>query len=196
MKDIKITVESEEYIDYAIQEAKESIKQTILDTLQDEKFITFMSEKLNKSLFDIAICETGTIGNDQISTDEVNRYLSSFNYEIRDNSIYLFNNAVIDVSSKNISPETLQNYQPPVLSLGKLIEYGFGYTGFANTAVIPNNWEYDVNGHGYRGWYYEDKNGQLHWTNGMEGRLVFLKMAYWLEEHAKELVVEYLKNNL
>ena len=92
-----------------------------------------------------------------------------------------------------IEEELFAAYRP---NKDKLIEYGFGYTGFINTQELPENWQYDINQHGYRGWYYEDKNGQLHWTNGMEGRLVFLKLCWWLQKNFADIVSRYLKNNL
>ena len=195
MKKIVVTIKDESLIEYGVEIAKQKVIDAIFKTLQSDKFVDYLGKRLSEAIFNIAIQETSTIGSDVMSSQEINDYLSKFNVEINNNTIVLYNASVIDTTTKKMSDIKRANY-PLQLSLSKLIEYGFGYTGWLNTQELPDNWEYDINQHGYRGWYYEDSNGQLHWTNGMEGRLVFLKLCWWLQNNFADIVCRYLKNNL
>ncbi|MEG0409191.1 MAG: hypothetical protein RR623_09990, partial [Bacilli bacterium] len=47
------------------------------------------------------------------------------------------------------------------------VEYGTGIVG-KGTHPDPKNYQYDVNSHGEKGWGFKDKNGNLHFTKGME----------------------------
>lgn len=193
MKKVVVTVKDPLLIYYGVEQAKDIIVESIINSLKDEKFINYLGNRMSNALFGIAQEETSTIGSDVINPQEVNDYLSGFKVEINQDTIVLYNASVIDVANKKMSETTRANY-PLQLSLAKLIEYGFGYTGFVNTEPLPEDWQYDINQHGYRGWYYEDSSGQIHWTNGMEGRLVFLKLCWWLENNFADIVYRYIKN--
>lgn len=195
MKKITVEISTNELIDSAVETINEQVVNNIIKLLQDEKFINYIAKKLSNAIFSIAIRETSTIDSNVLSNEEINSYLSGFDIEINNNVIFIYNTSVIDTSTKNISPEKRINY-PLMLSLSKLIEFGFGYTGFLNTEEVVEGWQYDVNEHGYKGWYYMDSNGQVHWTNGLEGRLVFLKLCWWIEENFKDNLMRYLKMNL
>ena len=92
-----------------------------------------------------------------------------------------------------MSEETKANYPGMTLSLAKLVEYGMGYTGLTST---PNqeeveDWEYDVNNHGYTGWYYYDNDGERYWTNGFAGRMVFYQLKQHTEQKIFDWIAEY-----
>lgn len=195
MKQITVKIKNSSLIEYGVEIAKQKVIDAIFETLESQEFVDYLGKRLSNAIMGIAIQETSSIGSDVMSSQEVNDYLSGFKVEISDDTIVLYNASVIDTTTKKMSEIKRMNY-PLKLSLAKLIEYGFGYTGFLNTHELPENWQYDINQHGYRGWYYEDKNGQLHWTNGMEGRLVFLKLCWWLQNNFADIVSRYLKNNL
>lgn len=195
MSKIIVEISDEALVDVAVESINEQVVNRVVSLLEDKKFIDYVAERLSNALFYIAVEETTTIDNNAISDSEINDYLSGFGVEIRDNTISLFNSSIIDTSTKNISLEKRGKY-PLELSLSKLIEYGFGYTGWSSTEILPQSWEYDVNNHGYKGWYYVDNAGNVHWTNGMEGRLVFLKLCWWIEEKFGEIIAKYLKSNL
>lgn len=174
-----------------------SYKSQINELLQSKEFINYIAKIVSNHVNQIASEEVGTIGSDVLSSEEINTYLESFDSSIEENSFSIFNDAEVDINSKNMSETTRSNYADG-LSLSQLIEYGFGYTGYLNTEPLPDasTWQYDINMHGYKGWYYKDQNGQVHWTNGMEGRLVFLKIMYWVEENLPTLVEKFLKKNV
>lgn len=195
MKQIIVKIKDSSLIEYGVEIAKQNVIDAIFETLESKKFVDYLGKRLSNAILGIAIQETSNIGSDVMSSQEVNDYLSGFEVEISDDTIVLYNASVIDTTTKKMSEIKRANY-PLQLSLAKLIEYGFGYTGFLNTQELPENWQYDINQHGNRGWYYEDKYGQLHWTNGMEGRLVFLKLCWWLQNNFADIVNRYLKNNL
>ena len=172
-----------------------SYKSQIYELLRSKQFINFVAQIVSNHVIDIASNEVGTINYNTISNDEINTYLSSFDTQLGESSFKIINDAEVDLASKRLSPTTRDNYQG-YLSLSQLIEYGMGYTGKQNTIPYPDNWEYDVNNHGYKGWYYEDASGVKHWTNGMEGRLIFLKIMYWVNDNLPRLVDEFIKNNI
>lgn len=71
---------------------------------------------------------------------------------------------------------TLENSWVKDYSLGKLInncwysaivEFGSGVSG-KGTHPNPQDYQYDVNGHGDNGWYFFDDKGELHFTTGMK----------------------------
>jgi hypothetical protein len=195
MKQIIVKVSDSSLIEYGVEVAKAKVIENIFALLKSDKFIYYLGKRMTDAVIGIASLQTSSIGSDVMSSSEIGNYMNSFKTEINGDTISLYNDSVINTATKQISPVKRANY-PLQLSLSKLIEYGFGYTGWLNTQPTPENWEYDVNEHGYKGWYYEDSAGQLHWTNGMEGRLVFLRLCWWLEENFTNIVHRYLKNNL
>lgn len=171
------------------------IRAKIIKMLLSQDFTEYLGKRMSDAIMGIAIEQTGSIEENTMSSSEISDYLKGFDIDIIGNSIYLYNSATIDTSTKNISEDKRGNY-PLQLSLAKLIEYGFGYVGFAATQPLPENWQYDINAHGNRGWYYIDKNGLFHWTNGLEGRLVFRRLSWWLANNFSDIMFRYLKNNL
>ena len=63
---------------------------------------------------------------------------------------------------KKMKP-TLINY----CSHAAFVEYGTGSVG-KGTHPDSGNYSYDVKGHGDEGWFFYDKEHNLHWTKGME----------------------------
>lgn len=171
------------------------IRTKIMKMFLSQEFTKYLGKRMSDAVMGIAIEETETIDENTVNSSEISDYLKGFDIDIVGNEIYLYNSATIDVSTKNISEAKRGNY-PLKLSLAKLIEYGFGYVGFAATQPLPSNWEYDINAHGNRGWYYIDQNGLYHWTNGLEGRLIFRKLSWWLANNFSDIMFRYLKNNL
>lgn len=73
------------------------------------------------------------------------------------------------------------------------IEFGTGIVGawspYENNTI---GYEYDVNGHGYEGWYYYDKDEKrVRWTRGMPSRPfvhnTFIKLSSEVISIAKEV---------
>lgn len=198
MKKIKVEIDSEDLIPFAIQMGVDQMIDRIYELLTSKEFIKYLEDKTSTALKEIANAEVQGIKDVQLDGigAEKSLYLNSMKTEIKDNQIILYNDATIDLTQKPLKPSTLARYNPPTLSLAKIIEYGIGYTGGSNAIYSPEDWEYDVRNHGFRGWYYKDTNGVVHWTNGLEGRYVFLKLIFWIENNAKRLIYEYLQNNM
>lgn len=73
------------------------------------------------------------------------------------------------------------------------VEYGTGVVGKTVQSLAidkPSNWQYDVNNHGWDGWYYLDK-GQKRWTRGMPPRPFVWGTRQELIERAQALFAEY-----
>lgn len=196
MKTYNVTIDNEAFIYDVIEKTADKLVQKIINTLTTKEFYEYFGEKLMEQLKKIANEEVSTIYSEAMQDYDKTNYLSSMGMEIRDNEIYLFNDAVIDDLPNRIQdPEKLANY-PLKLSLAKIVEYGIGNYGFTTPLEIAPNWQYDMNDYGNAGWSYIDLNGNSHHTSGFEGRLVFYKTLKWLEEGARPIVYDYLVKNL
>jgi len=162
--------------------------------LQSQDFKKYIGERLQESLKFIQKTSLTTINTDE--DVEMSNYMNSNHLEIQDDVIYIYNDAMIDISTKNMKETTKAKY-PAQLSLAKIVEYGIGYTGGAFTPQEDvEDWEYDVNGHGVQGWYYRDESGNLHWTNGFAGRLIFSKLKKFVEAYIGNWITDYLNEKL
>lgn len=75
------------------------------------------------------------------------------------------------------------------------VEFGTGIVGQGNPHPDAGNtgWQYDVNSHGEKGWKYQDKNGEWHWTKGQEGSK-FMYLAFQdLEQNYMRIGEEVFK---
>lgn len=159
--------------------------------LLSEHFYKYMAKLLKKQLKIIQKKKLTTINSREDIKASV--YMNSNHLEMGDGYIYIYNDAQIDISDKNMSETTKANY-PAKLSLAKIVEYGIGYTGGMNSIGEEDGWDYDVNRHGYKGWYYKDNNGEVHWTNGFAGRYVFLELKRYIEENIEQIMSDYLED--
>lgn len=65
------------------------------------------------------------------------------------------------------------------------VEYGTGIVGQNFPHPAPEGWQYDVNKHGESGWwYFNDRDGRWHWTQGMVSRPFMYNTARELERQA------------
>lgn len=166
----------------------------IIKLLEGDDFKKFLGDKLKEGLKFIQRTSLTTVNND--IAEEMSKYMNSNHLEIENDYIYIYNDAEIDISKKYMKPTTKKNY-PAKLSLAKIVEYGIGYTGGMSTLESEvEDWEYDVNSHGYKGWYYIDESGAVHWTNGYQGRFIFYKLKQFVEAYIQNWINEYLDNNL
>ena len=196
MKTYNVSIDSEAYIYDVIELTTNKLVEKIINTLTTKEFYEYFGEKLMEQLQKIANEEVLTIDGEAMQNYDKTNYLSSMGMEIRDNAIYLYNDAVIDdIPSRVSDPEKLANY-PLKLSLAKIVEYGIGNYGFVRPLDIAPNWQYDMNDNGRAGWTYKDLNGNSHHTTGIEGRMVFYKTLKWLEDGAKPIVYDYLVKKL
>lgn len=78
------------------------------------------------------------------------------------------------------------------------VEYGTGIWGQLNPhpEAAQAGWEYDVNGHGAQGWYYDattdgdnvfSGQNKYRWTRGMVSRPYMYNTFIWLQEAAEAL---------
>ena len=158
----------------------------------DNKFKEFLLNKSKKLLKNI--CEMNLPIESEASPIQ-NDYMNNMKTEITDDSIILYNDSVINIDEKNMSETTKAKY-PAQLSLAKIIEFGIGYSGSQSILTSEaEDWEYDVNNHGVEGWYYKDDAGNIHWTNGFEGRFIFFKLAENIKQYIGDWIAEYIEIN-
>lgn len=173
-----------------------SLNNRISYIFKSDAFYEYLGNKCKEALEMIQVAML----NESPEEMELSNYLHSnhLEYDKETRSIILYNDATIDVASLNtfFSETTKENY-PAKLSLAKMVEYGTGYIG----ATTPNqeeveNWEYDVNGHGVRGWFYKGANGKAVWTSGYEGKMIFYKTKEYIQRHISEWIAKYLEMKL
>ena len=163
-------------------------------SIKTQKFRKFIADKCMTELLQIQRQCLTTI--DSELDEFLSNYMTSNHVQIGgkdDNTILIYNDAMIDVSAKNMSEQTKANYPGMTLSLAQLVEYGMGYTGLTFTPHQEEveGWEYDVNNHGYSGWYYYDNNGERYWSNGFAGRMIFYQLKQHVEEKIDDWILEY-----
>ena len=168
-------LELEEYID------------RIIEILNSKQFYQYIGNKCLDLLKEISLNKLTTINEENLETS---KYINSHHLEIKDNVIILSNDSMVDLSKKNMTDETMARYTIG-LSLAKIVEYGIGYTGWINPNIETGDWQYDVNNHGYKGWYYKDDNGNTVWTNGFAGRQIYANLMIQIGEKLDGWVEEY-----
>lgn len=166
----------------------------LLETLDDLKkmmknyeFLEYIAQKSKETLDRI------TAQNISFQNKENQGYANNHEVEVYQDEIILFNNTKADLS--HLSESTRANY-PDGFSIAKAVEYGTGIVGRdSQGADQAENWAYDVNNHGEKGWFYE-KNGKIYWTKGMEGKLIYYKTKEEIEKNVGKWISEYIDENL
>lgn len=182
-------------LDFSVNGISKSIEMLdmLKEIINDPYFLNYIGDKCKEALNTISINNLSSVETD--FEEESSLYLSSNKLEINNDIIYLYNDSKVDISSKNMSETTKENY-PAQLSLSKIVEFGIGYTGSIYADNEVDNWQYDVNNHGFKGWYYKDNNGNIFWTNGFEGKYIFLKLKYFIEKAIKIWIQDYFRDKI
>lgn len=159
------------------------------DSFGSKEMMEYLGDKCERTLYKTTHDNLTTV--EDLETSE---YAKNHKKEIEKNKIILSNDTMADLS--NLSSETLANY-PDGFSIAKAVEYGTGAIGASSSAssVAPSDWKYDVNQHGEKGWFYK-KNGNIYWTKGFEGRLIYYKTAKSITQNAPKWINEYIKNKM
>lgn len=80
------------------------------------------------------------------------------------------------------------------------IEFGTGYKGQLNpypdtSALNLADWQYDVNGHGVKGWFYKSKrDGSIKHSRGMSPEMPMYRSYKELEDVTKEIIIGVLND--
>ena len=71
------------------------------------------------------------------------------------------------------------------------VEFGTGIVGKSQPHPSPDDWRYDINNHGDRGWwYFNDYTGHPQWTKGMPSRPFMYNTARELENACERIARE------
>lgn len=172
-----------------IKELKNYISK-VKSALKSQDFFDYIAKK-SKEVLDEVTAQS-------LNSDDEQQYSHVYrlNHEVKVdfNEIVLSNQVIIPSGSLN--PAIANNY-PDGFDLSKAIEYGTGIIGAesgASTIATDRGWQYDVNGHGEKGWFYKDENGEIWWTRGMTGKLIYYKSKQIIEEKINDWIVEYIQN--
>lgn len=162
--------------------------------IKSNEFLEFIAKKCIAKLRQISQFK---LSDSALSNKEQSAYMQNHKYIVHNGVITLYNDSQIDVASKTwMSDATRANYKAE-LSLSKVIEYGIGYTGGLGAySYSEDNWQYDVNSHGYKGWYYEDETGNKCWTNGFYGKQIYATLMDIIDELIPKWIDEYINKKL
>lgn len=71
-------------------------------------------------------------------------------------------------------------------------EFGTGIVGSSNSHPIAqnNNWIYDVNEHGEKGWVYMSKDGTFRWTKGVQAEKKFYNAIRSAKRKLRSIAIE------
>lgn len=166
------------------KELSETLKK-LSDSFGSKDMMKYLGDECERTLYKTTHDNLTTV--DDL---EVSEYAKNHQKEIIGNKIILSNSTMADLSG--LSPETLKNY-PNGFSIAKAVEYGTGVVGSTSEAssIAPSDWEYDINQHGEKGWFYK-KDGNIYWTKGFEGRLIFYKTAKEIEKESYHWIMQYI----
>lgn len=179
-------------ISYSL-EGLDDIANQIKKLIPSKGLYEFIAKKSMQALKEISVRSLSTYDDNSI---DLSYYVNNHKYEIIGDKLRIYNDSTIDISNKNMSDEKKQNYPDFELSLAKVVEYGIGYTGSHTDQTDVEDWEYDKNGYGSKGWYYMDDGGNIHWTSGFEGRLIFSQLGNYIIENAGKWIKEYIENKI
>lgn len=160
------------------------------DSFGSKEMMTYFGDKCERILYKTTHDNLTTV-----EDLEVSEYARNHQKQVTNNKVILSNNTMADLSGLN--PETLANY-PNGFSIAKAVEYGTGVVGASSEAsgiASSYGWEYDVNKHGEQGWFYK-KNGNLYWSKGFEGRLIYYKTAKEIKENVGKWVHDYIESKM
>lgn len=69
------------------------------------------------------------------------------------------------------------------------VEFGTGIVGANSPHPNAENWKYDVNSHGEKGWWYYDENqNRYRWTKGQTANAFVYQTAEYLKKEASEKI--------
>lgn len=108
----------------------------------------------------------------QYATDRIIYYISTTTNEYT-------GDLVNSITTSEIFNDTIEIYTENAYAM--YVEYGTGIVGSQNPHPLLDGWKYDVNEHGDKGWYYQDVNGEWHWTKGEKSHQFMYKAFQDLE---------------
>lgn len=160
--------------------------QELSKSISSQDFMEFIGNKSHE----IVRSKTNQSG---ISYRETEGYSSNNKKVVSKKEVTLYNDTMADLS--NLSETTKINY-PNGFSIAKAVEYGTGVVGASSEgSTQAQDWEYDVNNHGEKGWYYE-KDGRIYWTKGMEGKLIYYKSSEEIKKQLPTMVGEFIQKTI
>lgn len=70
------------------------------------------------------------------------------------------------------------------------VEFGTGIVGEQSPHPDPQGWQYDVNSHGEKGWwYFNDRDQKWHWTKGFQSRPFMYNTVKELERECRKIAL-------
>lgn len=172
-----------------IQEAINKL-QSLKTMFNSIEFMQYLGNKCKQTLDEVT--------SKNMSGDESNMvkdYVDGHQLLVNVKEIILYNNTT-DNNLDGMSENTKANY-PNGFSIAKAVEYGVGIVGASSAgAKEAKDWQYDLNNHNTKGWFYKTSNGLYAWSMGYEGRLIYLKTKLEIEQHIPQWIEDYINNNL
>jgi len=150
-------------------------------------FKEFIADKCLNVLNDI---QSYSLGDYDADNTDISRYQNNHKVEYGNDYLLIFNDTNLDQGDMWwVSEETKEHY-PDGISIAYIVEYGTGILG-----TSQDDWQTDINGHGNKGWVYNNPNtGRPTWTRGMEGRFIYQKLLDRVKKDFGKWVLEYMED--
>lgn len=153
------------------------------------RFKKFIADKCLKELDDICNYSLVTFDEHSVFDSKVAEYEKNHKVRYGDDYILISNNTTLTQAEMFWVSEGTKAKYPDGISVSYIIEYGTGIKG-----TSQDDWQVDVNGHGSKGWSYQNPdNGQWTHTTGLEGRFIYQKLLDQVEKKIDKWINEYLE---
>lgn len=129
-------------------------------------------------------------------------YMQAHKAKVEGDKLTISNDAIVSLSqilAENYTESSrirlAENYADG-FDLAKAVEYGTGIVGASSAAsayASQDDWNYDVNNHGEKGWFYKS-DGNVYWTKGYTGTLIYERAIQRIDEEIDDWIAEYLEN--
>nr|DAM77426.1 MAG TPA: putative tail-component [Caudoviricetes sp.] len=138
-----------------------------------------------KSINNAKDCLTKYRDSIEYQTNQTVKRLTQMGYEYM-MSIVKFNSGEL-ASSISWNFDSKQN--KGIIRVGAdyalFVEFGTGIVGARSPHPEPENWQYDINSHGEKGWwYFDEKQNRYRWTKGQEASAFVYRTYEFMKKEA------------
>lgn len=168
--------------------------------LSSKEFFDYIKKKCEDILDDLTKNLLNSGGD--LENGYLHIYRNSHKVDVNGEEIVISNNALVSLGqilaenyTESSKIKLAQNYANG-FDLAKAVEYGTGVVGassFASAMASQDDWEYDLNNHGNKGWFYRS-NGNIYWSKGYTGTLIYERAIQKIEENVDDWIAEYINS--
>lgn len=159
-----------------------------LKVYESRDFKEFIANKCKEELLDIGNYTLVTFDEHSVFDAKVREYEANHRRRMGPGYLEIYNDTTLNVDEMFwVSDKTIMNYIMGI-SIAKIIEYGTGLKG-----TSQSDWQTNVN-HYPHGWHYTNPDTwEGTYTNGLEGRFIYLKLTDAIAKNFGDWYKEYMR---